>query len=694
MPSDRKHTRDRRASATKGRRAPGGPGPADLNPAQRAAVQYIDGPLLVLAGAGSGKTRVITRKIAYLIGAAGIAPRHIVAVTFTNKAAREMKARVGALSGGVRTTGLTITTFHSLGLELLRREREAAGLKAGFSLLDEQDSEALLREILRHGDDDPATADARARISQWKNDLVAPPQALSHATDEREARHARLYGDYARALRAYNAVDFDDLILRPVELLRDDAGLRERWQNRVHHLLVDEYQDTNGAQYELVRLLVGVRGALTVVGDDDQSIYAWRGARPENLARLREDFPHLRIIKLEQNYRSSTRILRAANALIANNPHVFEKKLWSELGPGEPIRVVQCRDEDHEAERVVAEILQRRYAKNEGFGDCAVLYRGNHQARLFEKALRAHDIPYFLSGGQSFFARTEVKDVMAYLRLLANPDDDAAFLRIVNVPRREIGPHTVERLGAYAGSRGVGLLAACDELGLSSVLSGRPLDRLREFARWIAQHVRIADREGTVEAVRSLLRDIDYDDWLREQSGSPKTADRRAENVEELIDWVGRLQGDDRDASLAEIVQRLTLQDVLDRQEDETGGDRVHLMTLHSAKGLEFPNVYLAGVEEELLPHRSSIEADTIEEERRLAYVGITRAQRTLMLTFAAKRRRFGEQVSCEPSRFLAELPADDLQWEGRDAAGDREAQRQRGRESLAGLRAMLGDTG
>jgi ATP-dependent DNA helicase Rep len=655
-------------------------------------VQYIDGPLLVLAGAGSGKTRVITRKIAYLIGAAGIAPCHIVAVTFTNKAAREMKARVGALSAGVRTDGLTITTFHSLGLDLLRRDRKAAGLKAGFSLLDEQDSEALLREILRHGDDDPATADARARISQWKNDLVAPPQALSHAADEREARHARLYGEYARALRAYNAVDFDDLILRPVELLRDDAALRERWQNRVHHLLVDEYQDTNGAQYELVRLLVGVRGALTVVGDDDQSIYAWRGARPENLARLREDFPRMRIIKLEQNYRSSTRILRAANALIANNPHVFEKKLWSELGPGEPIRVVQCRDEDHEAERVVAEILQRRYAKNEGFGDCAVLYRGNHQARLFEKALRAHDIPYFLSGGQSFFARTEVKDVMAYLRLLANPDDDAAFLRIVNVPRREIGPHTVEKLGAYAGGRGISLLAACDELGLSSVLSGRPLERLREFAHWIGQHERIADRDGTVEAVRSLLRDVDYDDWLREQSGSPKTADRRAESVEELIDWIGRLQGDDRDASLAEIVQRLTLQDVLDRQEDETGGDRVHLMTLHSAKGLEFPNVYLAGVEEALLPHRSSIEADTIEEERRLAYVGITRAQRTLMLTFAAKRRRFGEQVSCEPSRFLAELPPEELQWEGRDAAGDREAQRQRGRDSLAGLRAMLGD--
>jgi ATP-dependent DNA helicase Rep len=691
MPSDRKPAPARRPSATGARKTPGGSGQSDLNPAQRAAVQYIDGPLLVLAGAGSGKTRVITRKIAYLIGSAGISPRHIVAVTFTNKAAREMKARVAALSSATKTTGLTITTFHSLGLDLLRRERKAAALKPGFSLLDEQDGEALLREILRHGDDDPATADARTRISQWKNDLVAPSQALSHAADEREARNARLYAEYERALRAYNAVDFDDLILRPVELLRDDAALRERWQNRVHHLLVDEYQDTNGAQYELVRLLVGVRGALTVVGDDDQSIYAWRGARPENLARLREDFPRLRVVKLEQNYRSSTRILRAANALIANNAHLFEKKLWSELGPGEPIRVVQCRDEEHEAERIVAEILQRRYGKGEGFGDCAILYRGNHQARPFEKALRAHDIPYFLSGGQSFFARTEIKDVMAYLRLLANPDDDAAFLRIVNVPRREIGPQTVERLGTYAAGRGVSLLAACDELGLSSALSGRPLDRLRELAHWVAQHVRIADREGTVAAVRSLLRDVDYDDWLREQSSSPKTAERRAENVEELIDWIERLQGDDRDASLAEIVQRLTLQDVLERQEEETGGDRVHLMTLHSAKGLEFPNVYVAGVEEELLPHRSSIEAETIEEERRLAYVGITRAQRNLMLTFVAKRRRFGEHVSCEPSRFLAELPDDDLQWEGRDVDGDREAQRQRGRESLAGLRAMLG---
>jgi len=694
MPSTRPNGPEHPPTAATGRRAPGRAGEADLNPAQRAAVQYIDGPLLVLAGAGSGKTRVITRKIAYLIGTAGLSPRHVVAVTFTNKAAREMKARVAALSRGRKTAGLTITTFHSLGLEILRRERAAAGLKAGFSLLDEQDGDALLREILRHGEDDPATADARARISQWKNDLVAPAEALSRAADEREARQARLYAEYERALRAYNAVDFDDLILRPVELLRGDAQLRERWQNRTHHLLVDEYQDTNGAQYELVRLLVGVRGALTVVGDDDQSIYAWRGARPENLARLRDDFPGLKVVKLEQNYRSSTRILRAANALIANNPHLFEKTLWSQLGPGEPIRVVQCRDEEHEAERIVAEILQRRYAKNEGFGDCAILYRGNHQARPFEKALRAHDIPYYLSGGQSFFSRTEVKDVMAYLRLLANPDDDAAFLRIVNVPRREIGPHTVEKLGVYAGSRGVGLLAACEELGLSGMLAGRPLERLREFAHWIAQHARIADREGTVEAVRSLLRDIDYDDWLREQSGSPKTAERRAENVEELIDWVARLQGDDRDASLAEIVQRLTLQDVLERQDDETGGDRVHLMTLHSAKGLEFPNVYLAGVEEELLPHRSSIEADTIEEERRLAYVGITRAQRALMLTFAARRRRFGEQVSCEPSRFLAELPAEDLQWEGRDTPGDRDAQRQRGRESLAGLRAMLGADG
>ena len=428
-----------------------------LNPRQLEAVRHVGSPLLVNAGAGSGKTRVITHTIAFLIGECGIPARAISALTFTNKAAREMKARVGRLLKGRDGHGLTVSTFHTFGLNLLRREAKAAGLRPGFSLFDPEDGETLLKGHLSDAGllEAISPGAALARISGWKNDLIDPRTAASRAEDDYEADLARLYIDYERSLAAYNAVDFDDLIGRPVRLLRDDSGIRERWQQRVRHLLVDEYQDTNGAQYELVRLLVGVRGAFTVVGDDDQSIYAWRGARPENLARLREDFPTLKVVMLEQNYRSSGRILKLANGLIANNPHLFDKRLWSELGPGAPARVLTCRDDTHEAERVAGEILHGVVTQGRKHGDYAILYRGNHQARPFEKALRAHNIPYFLSGGQSFFARGEIKDVMAYLRLLANPDDDAAFLRVVNVPRREIGPTTLQKLSAAAANRGV-----------------------------------------------------------------------------------------------------------------------------------------------------------------------------------------------------------------------------------------------
>ncbi|MDH5453969.1 MAG: UvrD-helicase domain-containing protein, partial [Paracoccaceae bacterium] len=404
----------------------------DLNPRQREAVRHLDGPLLVLAGAGSGKTRVITAKIAHLIEHAGVSARHITAVTFTNKAAREMKGRVGRLLGADAGRGLSISTFHTLGLNILRRELSAAGLRAGFSIFDEQDVEQLLRELSKKNEADKDTLQrARRQISAWKNDLIDPEAAMARADSDFDAFHAALYAAYQRALRVYNAVDFDDLILLPVSLLRTAPELRERWQNRIRYLLVDEYQDTNGAQYELVKLLAGVRAALTVVGDDDQSIYAWRGARPENLVRLREDFPRLHVIKLEQNYRSTGRILHAANTLIANNEHVFEKKLWSQLGPGDPLRVVNCRDEEDEAERVVSEIIQHRFNASAPYSSFAILYRGNHQARPFEKALRTQNIPYFLSGGTSFFARSEVKDVVAYLRLLVNPDDDSAFLRVI-----------------------------------------------------------------------------------------------------------------------------------------------------------------------------------------------------------------------------------------------------------------------
>ena len=665
-----------------------------LNPRQLEAVHYLDGPLLVLAGAGSGKTRVITRKIAHLIGKAGIEPRHITAVTFTNKAAREMRERVGGLLKEQNTRGLNISTFHSLGLNILRREQKALGFKPGFSILDDQDTDSLMKELLRrdHGDDAAVNA-ARWQISDWKNAMLTPEQAMAVAEDDLTARAALLYSAYQRSLKAYNAVDFDDLILLPVLLFREQPEVLERWQNRIRYLLVDEYQDTNNCQYELVKQLVGVRQALTVVGDDDQSIYAWRGARPENLARLQDDFPRLKLIKLEQNYRSSGRILKAANQLIANNPHVFEKRLWSELGPGDPLRMISCRNEEQEAERVVSEILHQRIKHGTSHGDFAILYRGNHQARQFETALRQHDIPYFLSGGTSFFARTEIKDVMAYLRLMANPDDDSAFLRIINTPRREIGATTLEKLGTYATERHVGLLTACDELGLEQSLNGRPLERLREFAAWIWGFCRRAENDHPVDTVRQLLSDIQYEDWLYEKASSPAIAEYRWENVLSLVQWIERLhQGDMAGESLAQMIAHLSLQDILERQDEEEGGEKVHLMTLHAAKGLEFPHVFLVGMEEELLPHRSSIEEENIEEERRLAYVGITRAQKSLTMTCASKRKRFGEMVSCEPSRFLEELPAEDLKWEGGKNNLSEEESRERGSSHLASMRSLLGN--
>ncbi len=665
---------------------------SQLNPHQREAVKHIDSPLLVLAGAGSGKTRVITQKIAHLIENVGLNPRHITAVTFTNKAAREMKERVGSLLKNQNTRGMCISTFHTLGLNILRREHKRLGYKPGFTIFDAQDSEALIKELLRNNDQDDATASTlQWRISEWKNDMLTPDQALQQAEDDLDSRAALAYASYQRALKAYNAMDFDDLILLPVQLFQQDRDALEHWQNRIRYLLVDEYQDTNTSQYQLVKLLVGVRHALTVVGDDDQSIYAWRGARPENLVLLEKDYPSLKVIKLEQNYRSTNRILKSANQLIANNPHIFEKKLWSEIGAGELIRIMACKNETHEAEKVVSEIIHHRFTKNNPYGDYAILYRGNHQARLFESALRQHNIPYFLSGGTSFFSRTEIKDVMAYLRLLANPDDDAAFLRIVNTPRREIGPTTLEKLGAYATEREISLLSACEELGLEQQLSGRGLERVRNFAQWISQFHRRADQETPTPVVKSLLHELDYESWIYDKASSDKVAERRWENVLELMTWLERLyKADHVGESLAEIINHLTLQDMLDRQDDDSGGDQVHLMTLHSAKGLEFPHVFLVGMEEELLPHRASIEEDNIEEERRLAYVGITRAQHTLTISYAEKRKKFGELISCEPSRFLEELPVEDINWEKQGSERSKAEQKERGNAHLASMRSLL----
>ncbi|BED87812.1 ATP-dependent DNA helicase Rep [Pseudoalteromonas sp. MM1] len=666
-----------------------------LNPKQDEAVKYISGPCLVLAGAGSGKTRVITNKIAYLVQKCEYKARNIAAVTFTNKAAKEMRERVLQTLNKQEAKGLWVSTFHTLGLEIIKKELKTLGFKEGFSLFDDQDTNQLLGELT----EDELKKDKdllnllKMQIGSWKNELILPEQAIREARDAQKALFAQLYARYQNQLRAYNALDFDDLIMIPTLLLSSNATSRERWQQRFRYLLVDEYQDTNTSQYQLVKLLVGERARFTVVGDDDQSIYSWRGARPQNLVLLGKDYPGLRLIKLEQNYRSAQRILKAANILIANNPHDIEKKLFSELGYGEPIKVIGCRDEEHECERVVAEIISHKFMKRTSYKDYAILYRGNHQARGFEKSLMSNRIPYKISGGMSFFSRSEIKDIMAYLRLLVNQDDDNAFLRIVNTPRREIGTVTLEKLGTLANEKHQSLFATCFDNDLGYRLKGRGLNALSGFARWVVELSDNAVRSDTLEAVKDLVRNINYEAYLYESSPSAKAAEMRMKNVSELYRWITDMLTGDADnepMTLPEVVSKLTLRDMLERNEEEDESDAVQLLTLHASKGLEYPYVFMVGMEEGLLPHQVSIDEENVDEERRLAYVGITRAQQELTLTYAKIRRQFGETSQTELSRFVQELPQDDLAFENKKAPSSQAERMEKGQARVANLRAML----
>ena len=666
-----------------------------LNPGQNEAVKYISGPCLVLAGAGSGKTGVICQKIAYLIQKCDYKARNIAAVTFTNKAAKEMKVRVGKMLGKDLTRGLTVSTFHSLGLDIVRREIKVLGYKPGFTLFDDQDSLALLKDLTDEelGGDKDLLSKLQSMISNWKNDLHLPDAVRKMANDADSTLYAEFYQRYHQHMKAYNALDFDDLILIPTLLLKNYPDVRQRWQNKIRYLLVDEYQDTNASQYELVKQLAGERARLTVVGDDDQSIYSWRGAKPQNLVLLGKDFPQLKLIKLEQNYRSSGRILKSANILIANNPHVYDKALFSELAYGVELRVLQAKNEEDEIVRVVGELIGHRFLNKSHFKDYAILYRGNHQSRLLEKALTTNRIPYKISGGTSFFSRSEIKDVMAYLRVLVNPDDDNAFLRIVNVPRRELGPATLEKLGNYANMRKISMFAASFELGLEQTLSGRGLAKLQAFSHWLVNVSDQTERGDTAAVLRSMIREINYEDWLYDTSPSAKAAEMRMKNVTELFSWVTQMLegGDDEEPmTLPQIVTRLTLRDMMERNEDEDFADQVQLMTLHASKGLEFPYVFLIGMEEGLLPHQTSIDEGNVEEERRLAYVGITRAQRELIFTYAKERRQFGEVARTEASRFLHELPQDDLNWELGQVKKSQEHKEKSAQAGVANLRALF----
>ncbi|MEW6163658.1 MAG: UvrD-helicase domain-containing protein [Pseudomonadota bacterium] len=630
-----------------------------LNPPQREAVRYLDGPLLVLAGAGSGKTRVITQKIAWLIGECGYAPRDVTAITFTNKAAREMKERAAKLVGA-RADELNISTFHALGAKLLRMEARAIGLKPGFSILDASDTAALFQEMLKDADKTRIKL-IQQRISLWKNALLGPDDVAP--ADDLEAGAQRVYAEYERTLKAYQAVDFDDLIRLPVYLLEAHEEIARRWRSRTRHLLVDEYQDTNRCQNRLMRLLTGPLASFTAVGDDDQSIYAWRGADIENLRQLQVDFPNLKVIKLEQNYRSTTRILKAANSVIRQNPKLFDKRLWSDKGHGDAIRVMACRDGEHEAEWVVTRLMAHKFETRGKWRDYAILYRGNFQARAFEQQLRAHKVPYVISGGQSFFDRGEIKDLTSYLRLLANQDDDPAFIRAATTPKRGIGGTTLEALGQAAGRRHIGLFAAIFAPGIETEVRPAQLAALREFGDFINRIEWRARKEPAGQVLDDLLKAIGYENWLFE-SCEAKEAETRWSNVRDFIGWLSG-KADEEKKTLLELAQTVALVTMLDKQDEDF--DAVQLATLHAAKGLEFRHVHLVGVEEGSLPHRESIDNGNVEEERRLMYVGITRAQMSLCVSWCARRKQGREVVERAISRFVAEMDGDgaDLKYEG-----------------------------
>ena len=661
----------------------------NLNPQQHAAIHYLDGPLLVLAGAGSGKTRVITEKIAYLITRAHYPAHQIAAITFTNKAAREMQERVGHLLTKPQTRGLTVSTFHSLGMRLLREEAAAAGYKKQFSILDSADAAKIIGELLGSTGREMVFK-AQHQISLWKNELLTPEMVLAQAEDPWTRQIGQLYASYQDTLMSYQAVDFDDLIRIPVILMQQQADIRYKWQMRLRYLLVDECQDTNTCQYAMMRLLTGGDGKFTAVGDDDQSIYAWRGANMENLRLLKQDYPNLNIIKLEQNYRSSARILRVANKVIANNPKLFPKTLWSEYGLGEMIDVIACNNEGHEADLVVSRIAHQKLVGGDTvhYRDFVILYRGNHQARVFEEALRSRRIPYKLSGGQSFFDKAEIKDVLAYVRLLANPDDDPAFLRAVTTPRRGVGETTLAKLNHYAKIAHCSLFVAACSMDALAELSAKSREPLQQFIALLKDYQYRAHIDVAGVLLHDLLKDIAYENHLL-NTEEGRAGEIKWRNVQDLLNWIGK-KGEEDNKNILEIAQTIALMTLLEGKEDEEA-DMVSMSTLHASKGLEYPHVFLVGCEEGVFPHADSVEENNVDEERRLMYVGITRARQTLTVTHCHKRKRAGSWEFHEPSRFIEEMPAEDIRLLGGKNNQPIVSQAE-GKSILAGMMARLNE--
>jgi len=639
---------------------------------------------LVLAGAGSGKTRVIVEKIAHLIQTRRYPSKRIAAMTFTNKAAREMRTRISRRLRGENADEVTICTFHALGLKILQMDYAKIGLRRGFSVFDSDDVRAQFKDLLPGMMPDQLQQIQHA-VSQLKNSGVSPAAAHTQANSERAFDIATIYANYQHRLGAFNAVDFDDLIRLPVHLLETDADCRMGWRERIGYLLMDEYQDTNDAQYRLVKALAGEAGQLTCVGDDDQSIYAWRGANPDNLNQLSKDYPALTVIKLEQNYRCSGRILRAANQLIANNPHLHPKTLWSAEPDGERIRIWECRDAEHEAERVAGEIHFLNTARKVDWGACCILFRSNHLSRPLEKALQLMRIPYHLSGGTAFLQRTEVKDALAWLRVIANPEDDAAFLRAVQSPSRGVGAATLAKLAELSRHAHLPLSRAAESIALLKQVSPRAASALSGFSGLIDSLRRDAQRLSAADLVRQLVERSGLIAALRAECKNDAAFALRRGNLDELAQWFDSAGN----AAPGELAAQLAL---LTHADTDAPGNQVRLMSLHAAKGLEFDYVFIIGMDDDTLPHAASVDEGRVEEERRLLYVGMTRAKVQLWLAHAKHANKWGERLRLKPSRFFDELPASELHREGADPAADAAHKKDRAAAGFAAIRALLAE--
>ena len=655
-----------------------------LNPQQQSAVTYCQGAMLVLAGAGCGKTRVITEKIAYLIKNLKAEHQNIFAITFTNKAAKEMAQRAAKMVNLPEGERLNISTFHALGMRIIREEIKHTPYRYGFSIFDSSESHNIVKDLLPKGTKREQINMVQWQISSWKNEGY---KAEELDTQFRLAQE--VYGQYQQRLIDFNALDFDDLILQTLNLLQNKPEVLQRWQKKMKYVLVDEYQDTNGSQYRLLRLLVGHYRNIICVGDDDQSIYGWRGAQADNLNILQQDFPELKVVKLEQNYRSTQIILGAAHDVIKNNPHEFEKKLWSDLGSGDLIKIAAFNTPEQEAHQLCAEIDYHRILKKNKYKDYAVLYRSNHQAKLVEQVFRSSNIPYVMSGGRSFFDFAEIKDLMAYIRLLCNPKDNAAFLRIVNVPRRGIGSSSLAKLAQAAENKHISYFKASGMDELTELFPKRTSQKLKEF-HWLIKKLqhKVLAKVNADKIIDDLIQNIDYSAWIAQTSKDKTSKHNRTKLVFDFQKWI-RAFCDNKDMDLIDVAAQITLQSNKEEKEE----DAVQMMTLHAAKGLEFMHVFMIGVEEGILPHRNSIEEETTEEERRLMYVGMTRAMRQLSISYVKKRKsHYGQDDDAlkGASRFLDELPHQYISGYGVVSKETAQQQQEKKKNHLAALKAML----